>query len=270
MTEAIARARPIASPYGRCGYHGLTYWWLVGEVVRRVTGMRVRDALRTFLAEPLGLDGLYLGAPESERGRLAMLLVPSTRTPTAWNRFTYWVLRRTVALCGLDPERTRSALLPHGWLDVFFSTRVLDAEIPAFNGVFTARSLARMYAMLAAGGVLDGTRFISEATIRRATQVHGRGLDNVVGFPMRWRLGYHFVGTHRGVLQNAFGHFGYGGSGAWGDPDRDMSLALTLNRVAGTPFGDMRMVILSGIAARCADLARRRGILQHGPYAKSA
>ena len=68
----------------------------------------------------------------------------------------------------------------------------------------------------------------------------------MVGFPMRWRLGYHLVGTSRGILPNAFGHFGYGGSGAWADPDRDLSLAMTLNRVAGTPFGDMRMVRMGG------------------------
>jgi CubicO group peptidase (beta-lactamase class C family) len=219
--------------------------------------MSVKDALRAFVAEPLALDGMYIGAPPEERARLASLIAPSTRTPTLWDRVGYWLLTKAVALCGLDPERTRGALLPHGGLDVFFSTRVLDAEIPSFNGVFTARALARMYAMLASGGVIDGKRHISEATIRRATEVQGRGLDAVVGVPMRWRLGYHFVGTHRGVLPNAFGHFGYGGSGAWADPDRDLSVAMTLNRVAGTPFGDMRMVMISGIAARCADRVAR-------------
>ena len=141
---------------------------------------------------------------------------------------------------------------------MYFSDRMLDAEVPAMNGVFTARSLARMYAMLAGGGQLDGKRFLSEETLRRATQVQSRGLDAVVGFPMRWRLGYHLVGTSRGILPNAFGHFGYGGSGAWADPDRNLSLAMTLNRVAGTPFGDMRMVRMGGIVSKCAERRSRR------------
>jgi CubicO group peptidase (beta-lactamase class C family) len=88
--------------------------------------------------------------------------------------------------------------------------------------------------------------------------VQSRGLDAVVGFPMRWRLGYHLVGTTRGILPNAFGHFGYGGSGAWADPDRDLSLAMTLNRVAGTPFGDMRMVKMGGIVTKCAERRAKR------------
>jgi CubicO group peptidase (beta-lactamase class C family) len=110
-----------------------------------------------------------------------------------------------------------------------------------------------MYAMLANGGELDGTRVLSAETVRRATEIQTRALDAVVGFPMRWRLGYHLVATTRGVLPHAFGHFGYGGSGAWGDPVRKLAVAMTLNRVAGTPFGDMRLLQISAIAARCAD-----------------
>jgi CubicO group peptidase (beta-lactamase class C family) len=256
MAAALAASTPVCEPGSRSGYHGITYGWLVGELVRRVTNLSLADAVRTILSEPLGLDGLYIGAPPHERDRLAVLLAPAPRVPTLLSRIGYWILRGLCALLGLDPVRTRDALLPLGGHEVFFSARVLDAEIPAFNGVFTARSLARMYAMLASGGELDGTRFISSDTIRRATQVQSRRLDAIVGFPMRWRLGYHLVGTDRGILPNAFGHFGYGGSGAWADPDRNLAVAMTLNRVAGTPFGDMRMVRIGGIAARCAE---RRG-----------
>jgi CubicO group peptidase (beta-lactamase class C family) len=258
MTNLLAAAKPAKKSGTKPGYHGITYGWLVGELIRRVTKMNLKDAMRTLLIEPLGLDGAFLGAPEEARGRLAALIKPTFKAPTWWSRMRGWGLRVLSRLFGLDPGLAKEALLPHGSREMYFSDRLLDAEVPAMNGVFTARSLARMYAMLAGGGLLEGKRFLSEETLRRATQVQSRKLDAVVGFPMRWRLGYHLVGTSRGILRNGFGHFGYGGSGAWADPDRNLSLAMTLNRVAGTPFGDMRMVRMGGVVAKCAEKRAKR------------
>jgi CubicO group peptidase (beta-lactamase class C family) len=257
MTTTLAAATP-ARKAGVPGYHGLTYGWLVGELIRRVTGTSLKEAMRTLLIEPLALDGVFLGAPVEARGRMATLIRPTFKPPTFWSRMRGWAVRMLCAVFGLDPALAKEALLPHGSREVYFSERMLDAEVPAMNGVFTARSLARMYAMLAGGGQIEGKRFLSEETLRRATQVQSRRLDAVVGFPMRWRLGYHLVGTTRGILPNAFGHFGYGGSGAWADPDRDLSLAMTLNRVAGTPFGDMRMVRMGGVVTKCAERRAKR------------
>jgi CubicO group peptidase (beta-lactamase class C family) len=258
MTSALAAAKPVRKPGSRSGYHGITYGWLVGELIRRVTKTSLKEAMTTLLIEPLELDGFFLGAPAEARARLATLIQPTFKPPTLWSRVKAWFLRVLCIVLGLDPTLVKEALLPRGCKEIFFSERMLDAEVPAMNGVFTARSLARMYAMLAGGGLLEGKRFLSEKTLRRATQVHSRWLDAVVGFPMRWRLGYHLVGTSRGILPNAFGHFGYGGSGAWADPDRKLSLAMTLNRVAGTPFGDMRMVTMGGIVAKCAEKRARQ------------
>jgi CubicO group peptidase (beta-lactamase class C family) len=258
MAGVLAAATPACEPGSVPGYHGITFGWLVGELIRRVTGTSLREAIRTLLVEPLQLDGVFLGAPEEARPRVAALIKPTFKPKTVWSRLRAWAVRVACRVFGLDPGLAKEALLPHGCRDTFFSEKMLDAEIPAMNGVFTARSLARMYAMLAGGGTLEGQRFLSEETLRRATQVQSRKLDAVVGFPMRWRLGYHLVGTSRGVLPNAFGHFGYGGSGAWADPDRNLSLAMTLNRVAGTPFGDMRMVRMGGIVAKCAERRDRR------------
>jgi CubicO group peptidase (beta-lactamase class C family) len=256
MTQRLAAARPALPPGTRPGYHGLTFGWLVGELVRRVTGGTVNDALRTLLVVPLALDGAFIGAPLEVRARLADLL-RTEAAPVSGVSLLSTLGRAAWSLLGIDRSLLKDALLPEGSRELYASPRLLDAEVPALNGFFTARSLARIYAVLAEGGELEGTRLFSESTIRRATQIQSRKLDAVVGFPMRWRLGYHTVGTNRGILPNAFGHFGYGGSGAWADPDRRLAVAMTLNRVAGTPFGDMRMARIGGVAARCAERRTR-------------
>src|SRR6185503_20542915 len=140
----------------------------------------------------------------------------------------------------------------------FASMETLQAAIPAANGLFTARSLARMYAALACGGTLDGVRLLSPDTLALATEVQAPAPTRVViPFEMRWRLGYHGVFTSRGVPRRAFGHFGFGGSGAWADPSRELAMALTVNSGMGTPFGDLRIVRLSGAVLASADSRRR-------------
>jgi len=80
---------------------------------------------------------------------------------------------------------------------------------------------------------------------------------------MHWRLGYHSAFTTRGRIRTGFGHFGYGGSGAWADPERQLSLAMVTNRVGGGPFGDWRIAELGTVVMRCASRARRGGATAH-------
>ncbi len=235
-------------PGSRHGYHGITYGFLVGEVIRRVTGLSVHDAVDAEVVQPLGLDGMVIGAPPHERDRIAELIVRFGDAERA-ERFA----RRAERIAWLRP--TVETFMVPGSDRLFASRDVLDSEIPAINGCFTARSLARMYAALAGGGVLDGIRYLSTETLRQATQVQSTQRDIVVGFPMRWRLGYHVAATTRGVIPNGFGHFGFGGSGAWADPDNDLAVAFVCNRVAGTPFGDTRLLRI-GARARAAAMMR--------------
>ena len=248
VCTALAAQAPRYEPGTRYGYHGITYGFLVGEVIRRVTGMTVNDAVVAEIVKPLRLDGMTIGAPPEERDRIAELIV----------RFAHAERTECLARRALRSARLRPAIetfMVPGSDRLFASSAVLDSAIPAVNGCFTARSLARMYAALAGGGVLDGERFLSTATLQRATEVQSTGLDIVVGFRMRWRLGYHLAATTRGIIPNGFGHFGFGGSGAWADPDNDLAVAFVCNRVAGTPFGDTRLLRL-GARARTAAAAR--------------
>ena len=134
------------------------------------------------------------------------------------------------------------------------TAQVLRAAMPGFSGVFTARSLARLYGALANGGALDGVRILPEEMIDTLSARQVFTLDRALYTPMRWRLGYHqpFVwGLKR--PQQGFGHFGYGGSGAWADPSRNLSVALTVNAGEGTPWGDSRILKVGAAALRCAD-----------------
>jgi len=159
---------------------------------------------------------------------------------------------RIPALLGLpvSPRRFVNALLPRGIEDVLWGAEIMDAEVPAVNGFFSAVSLAKLYAMLAGGGEVGGVRLLSPQTVEQIAVVHSRGPDLVLVLPMGWRLGYHSVFTTRGTVRGAFGHYGFGGSGGWADPQRDLALAMVCNRGGGTPIGDLRLAELSAAAAR--------------------
>jgi CubicO group peptidase (beta-lactamase class C family) len=261
MIHAIERTPPIHPPGERTGYHGLTYGYLVGEIAQRVAGKPFPQLVQDEITRPLGLDGLYIGAPEEELHRAAKLiwprrglLAPGEHVGTHIPRWAHGRgparLQRALRLLRLevDVESILDALAPRGINSFDFNAReTLRAAIPAANGLFTARSLARMYAMLAAGGELDGVRLLSPERVKLAAEIQTHARERVViPFDMRWRLGYHGVFTTRGVPRNAFGHFGFGGSGAWADPSRQLGVALIVNSGLGTPFGDIRIVRISG------------------------
>jgi len=268
----------VHPPGERTGYHGLTYGFLVGEILQRVTGKRFSDLVQEEIARPLGLDGLYVGTPDHAMHRTAELI---WQTPglllrnAAIGQQAGDVAERAAAgvrafllLFGVDVDlgSLLDALAPRGIGAFDFNApRTLRAAIPAANGVFTARSLARMYSALAGGGEIDGVRLLSPDTLRRAAQVQGRARRRVVlPFDMRWRLGYHGVFTTQGIPRHAFGHFGFGGSGGWADPSRQLAVGLIVNGGMGTPFGDLRIARISGAALQSARRrAHRAGARAH-------
>lgn len=263
MVRAIERTAPLHPPGARSGYHGLTYGFLVGEILQRVTGRGFSQLVQEEIAQPLGLDGMYVGAPDAALPRAAELIWP---TPGLLGRVSIGpqlgdtleraaaLWRRALLLVGVDIDlgSMLDALAPRGISSFDFGAPdTLRVAIPAANGLFTARSLARMYAALAGGGTLDGVRLLSRETLRRATQVQGRAARRaVLPFDMRWRLGYHAIFTTQGIPKHAFGHFGFGGSGAWADPSRELAVGLIVNSGMGTPFGDLRIARISGAVLR--------------------
>ncbi len=258
MIAAIEQARPRHAPGAAHGYHAFTYGWLAGEIIQRVTGKPFREVLEAELAAPLELDGLYCGVPADQMHRRAMLIGSSVGDSQTAERVSSGAGRvtrvlRTVGL-GYDAGDAVSALMPEGieGLD-FNSEEAAAASIPAANGTFTARSLAKLYAVLAGGGTLGDVRLVSPERLERMRAAQNRSVGRVVPYPMRWRLGYHRVNTIRAKVSRGLMHAGFGGSGAFADPNRELSGALVLNSGTGTPFGDLRVVRITDTAVRCAD-----------------
>ncbi len=277
MVDALARAEPAYEPGTRAGYHALTYGWLVGEIVRRVSGRPIGRFVAEELAAPLGADGLYVGLPADQRDREAPL--GTFGVPRVPNRRLHAIEKRigeafakaaSFVRAPINPRRMINALAPRGIEDTLWGNGVLDAEIPAANGFFTARSLAKLYAAYAGGGEVEGVRLWSPGTVEQVSEVQHRMRDLVLILPMDWRLGYHKVFSTCGTVTGAFGHFGFGGSGAWASPDDELSLGFVCNRGAGSPIGDFRILELGAAAvgaARRREPARpslpRSGLTRH-------
>lgn len=259
MTDALARAAPEHPPGERHGYHAWTFGWLVGELVQRVSHKPLGEYLASEIAEPLGLDALHVGAPEHVHARIASTLRPLRPTNLEGLRpagkRVESVLRAIRAPFSL--EAFVRAHIPHGMDDFDFdSAAVLSASIPAANGLFTARALARLYAALGNGGELDGVRLLSPETLARATEVQSTRRDYVLlGARMNWSLGYHQAFTPRGGLPGSFGHLGANGACGWTLPGEQLAVGYVRNHGLRQRLPTVQTAQISGVALRCARAA---------------
>ena len=259
MLGLIADSAPAHEPGRAHGYHALTYGWLIGGLIEKISGKPLGRVLQEELVDPLNLDGAFIGMPHNELYRRAELTNGRSRPPRErpeWQRHLLELVRSGLAAVGFGLDNFRAAMMPFSEPFDWNDEATVQAQIPAANGQFTARSLARIYAMLAEGGELEGKRLLSERTVAQLSQVQSDGRDSVLNIPMRWRMGYHRVFTVGVSAPNAFGHYGYGGSGAFADPSRRLALAMVLNSGAGTPTGDSRMPIMARAAIRSVDRLR--------------
>lgn len=259
MKQLIATAAPAHEPGDGHGYHALTYGWLVGGLIEEIAGRPLQTVLQEELVDPLRLDGMFIGLPHNELYRRAKLikgLSRPARPREPWQETVKLWLERALGTLGVELSEFDAALNPFTEEFDWNAPETVQALIPAANGQFTARSLARMYAMIAGGGELDGVRVLSETRVREIAEVRSRQRDRVLVIPMHWRLGYHKAFTVGVSAPEAFGHYGYGGSGAFCDPSRDLAVALTLNFGAGSPMGNSNMPRIARATIRAVDRLR--------------
>src|SRR5215207_7069802 len=219
MCAAIADAEPWWEPGTKTAYHAYPFGYIVGEIVRRSTGKPISQVLWEDVAGPLGVaDELYFGVPESELGRLA-------RLEDAEGSAEY--------LAAMHDDSPFFKLGPRAVTPTAeFGNRadVLMADIPA-GGKMSARAMARMYAALL--GEVDGVRLIPAERLREITAVAFSGIDQIMGNPVTWALGYSIgrLGSDPQETPTAFGFGGVGGSFAYADTATGVAFALTKNRL---------------------------------------
>jgi CubicO group peptidase (beta-lactamase class C family) len=255
MESRLAAASVNKVLHGKPAYHALTYGWLMSGLARAVTGKGMRDLIREELAEPLNTDGLHLGRPPADSPtRAAQILAPQG---TLSNPVFNFVAPRIAAL--QYSGGFGSMYFPGMKAVVQGDTPFLDSEIPAANGVATARSLAKVYAALANGGRIDGVQFLSQERVTGCIGKPSLLPDRNIFVPLSFHLGYHSLPFPPGLMPG-FGHAGLAGSVGWADPATGLSFGFVHNRLL------TRMVLdqasFAGIYAlirRDAAQARKRG-----------
>ena len=231
MTSVLAGEAPFWTPGLQHGYHGLTFGFLVGEVVRRITGTTLGAFFRQEVAGRLGLD-FQIGLPEADEARVAQVIPylpdPQHLSPMEQMAFTdpasipYLMLANSGGYMTPGEADSRAA---HG------------AELPSTGGVTNARGLAAMYRPLAEGGA----PLVSEGTVRRMAAAESAGLDATILLPTRWTPGFvkavdnRRFGPNQSVIyaEEAFGHPGIGGSAGFADPKARMSFGYTMTKHGG-------------------------------------
>jgi CubicO group peptidase (beta-lactamase class C family) len=220
MCETVAALSPIWEPGTKSGYHGLTFGYLLGEVVRRASGRGIDQIVRHEIAEPLGVEGsLALGITEAMRPRMAVHSDEGVG----------------VSASPLDiPLVTYPFPFSTGANDPLF----LASCVPA-GATASARGLARMYALLANGGELGGVTLMGPKRVETIATAFFDGIDQSFRLPIRRGLGYVLgePGTPMGG-GGSFGHKGSGGSLGFADPQRRFALALTKSNLVQTSTAD--------------------------------
>jgi CubicO group peptidase (beta-lactamase class C family) len=250
MEDRLA-ARSVHAPTTRSAYHAITYGWLVAGLVRRVTGHGLGELVQSELAEPLGTDGLHIGAPATIRERVAEPIGSALRHIGSAAQFLAPVWTHVGAR-----RATYDALHVSGFHRLFEGAEppIWTTEMPAVNGTFSADGLARLYGALANDGSDGGVTLLTPSTTRELERVQVRSADAVLGLRMRWRLGYHQAFAAGRASPQAFGHYGYGGSGGWADPTLGLSVGFVTNRIGSlsTPLGDLTLFRLNRVVRECA------------------
>ncbi len=235
----LAAMEPWWEPGTRSGYHAMTYGFLVGEVVRRITGQLPGAFLRQEVTGPLGID-FTIGLPEEEAGRAAEVVHP--RAASTSEQAAVFAQMEPVALAALiNPVVGAVHANTPAWR---------AAEIPAANGHGTARGVAALYGILAGGGEFAERRILSPEAAERVREGQGSCRDLVLGAGFKndteVALGLWLSGENGSYGPNAraYGHDGFGGSCGLADPDAGLGMGYVMNRMGPHIADDPRKMAL--------------------------
>ncbi len=229
VTTRLAAQAPMWSPGTKNSYHAMTFGFLAGELIRRVSGQSVGDFLRDQVAGPLGAD-IHIGLAESEEPRVANLIGPLVAAPFD---------------PAMPPEAIAAVTNPNMEPTLANDRAWRAAQIPAGNGQATARGLARLYGALAHGGTLDGVKLMSPDTVARMTTVQTTRPDLLLGLAPFWSMGLivNDAGVY-GPAKDTFGHSGWGGSFGCANTGADVAIGYTMNQMGPDLNGDPRTTTL--------------------------
>ncbi|MEU4270041.1 serine hydrolase domain-containing protein [Streptomyces sp. NPDC026092] len=238
-TARLAAMEPWWEPGTRSGYHALTYGFLVGEVIRRVTGRLPGAFLREEITGPLDID-FTIGLPDKAADRAAELVHPRVSASS----------EQAALFAQLEPAAQAALANPPVGVAEANTSAWRAAELPAANGHGTARAVARLYGVFAGRGRSDGRVILSEAAAERAREGQGSCRDLVLGagfaHDTECALGLWLSGPNASYGPNprAFGHDGFGGSCGLADPEAGVSLGYVMNRMGPHIADDPRKMAL--------------------------
>ena len=232
ITDRLARQAPWWEPGTQSGYHAITQGFLLGEVVRRVTGQTIGAFLAREITGPLGTD-FHIGTGEEHDARIGDLIPPEDEGKT---------------LPGMELSEIAQRVFTNPSIQAQESHKIAwrRAEIPAANGHGNARAVAETLAVLANGGEVRGKRLLSGEGARRILEIQTEGLDVVLGLPVRWGLGFALASDWLPLGPNPNSCFwgGYGGSFAMIDFDAQVTISYVMNRMIASLIDQTRVLKL--------------------------
>ena len=248
MTSALAAQEPWWTPDAEHGYAPLTYAWLLGEPLRRLTGQMPGDYLREHICQPLGMD-FHVGVADQDLPRIAHVSRLRNQSGDDYARALFSSMgdpRGLAFNAFANPSSLQTSTNKPEWQ---------QAQILAANGTGNARSLARFWQLMAHDGNLDGVQLLGADLVRLMRQEHSVGMDRTLLCPTRFGLGVmleqQWQGGSFGMGANAFGHPGAGGALGFADPDARVGFGYVTNTMGPYVLTDPRAGDLSREIYRC-------------------
>lgn len=239
MVDRLAAAEPLWEPGTAAGYHAITWGFLAGEIVRRVSGKSIGTFLRDEVAGPISAD-IFIGLKQDGGRPIAEMLKARGEQTQTFAEMTE-ILKLTLGNPLIEAEIAND----RHWQ---------AAEIPAANGQGNAEGLARLYSPFATDGTFEGTRLLPPSAITSATREMFYGVDINLGKALGWSASGFFVRNEWrwfGPNPEAFGHSGWGGSFGFADPKQGLSVAYVPNQMDTNLQGDPRALRLVNALYEC-------------------